>query len=167
MTATLERTTFSTSRLLEFFSEKELAMQMGHSADWWPLAQMTAARHMLGDFQGELESAEVGFDQFPGEAHFFFAKARALAAMGQTEAVDKVIDEFLRVQTRGGSAGCLMSATAVELRAHGYRKEAEGMALRSVEWFEDHPSALSEGSESFAVELWALGYPEAQMVDTW
>ena len=38
MNTTLERTTFSTSRLLEFFTEKELTMQMGHSKDWWPIA---------------------------------------------------------------------------------------------------------------------------------
>jgi len=36
--ATLERTTFATSRLLEFFTEKELSMQIGHESDWWPLA---------------------------------------------------------------------------------------------------------------------------------
>jgi DNA topoisomerase VI subunit B len=34
----LERSTFQTSRLLEFFSEKELAMQMGCPQDQWPLA---------------------------------------------------------------------------------------------------------------------------------
>lgn len=38
MTATLERTTFSTSRLLEFFNEKELAMQIGHERGIWPIA---------------------------------------------------------------------------------------------------------------------------------
>lgn len=36
--ATLERATFATSRLLEFFTEKELSMQIGHDRDWWPLA---------------------------------------------------------------------------------------------------------------------------------
>ena len=34
----LARTTFETSRLLEFFSEKELAMQMGSDKKSWPLA---------------------------------------------------------------------------------------------------------------------------------
>ncbi len=38
MSTTLERTTFSTSRLMEFFSEKELSMQIGHGPDLWPLA---------------------------------------------------------------------------------------------------------------------------------
>ncbi len=33
----LQRTTFSTSRLLDFCSEKELTAQTGHDADDWPL----------------------------------------------------------------------------------------------------------------------------------
>lgn len=37
MTATLERTTFKTSRLLEFCSEKELTAQIGHERGNWPL----------------------------------------------------------------------------------------------------------------------------------
>jgi DNA topoisomerase-6 subunit B len=38
MNHTLERTTFETSRLLEFFTEKELAMQIGVSREAWPTA---------------------------------------------------------------------------------------------------------------------------------
>jgi DNA topoisomerase VI subunit B len=34
----LQRETFTTSRLLEFFSEKELTMQIGHPKDCWPVA---------------------------------------------------------------------------------------------------------------------------------
>jgi len=36
--AILERTTFATSRLMEFFTEKELSMQIGHDRAWWPAA---------------------------------------------------------------------------------------------------------------------------------
>jgi DNA topoisomerase VI subunit B len=38
MTSALVRTAFTTSRLLEFFSEKELTLQMGCTPDLWPLA---------------------------------------------------------------------------------------------------------------------------------
>jgi DNA topoisomerase VI subunit B len=37
VTARLERTTFTTSRLLDFFSEKELTAQTGHGPVQWPL----------------------------------------------------------------------------------------------------------------------------------
>ena len=38
MKGKLERTTFEVSRELEFFSEKELQMQIGHGKHWWPVA---------------------------------------------------------------------------------------------------------------------------------
>ena len=38
MTSTLDRVTFTTSRLMEFFSEKELRMQIGHARPLWLLA---------------------------------------------------------------------------------------------------------------------------------
>jgi DNA topoisomerase VI subunit B len=36
--AVLARTTFETSRLLEFFTDKELRMQIGHGQYMWPIA---------------------------------------------------------------------------------------------------------------------------------
>ena len=39
-TAKLDRTTFSTSRLLDFCSEKELTAQTGHDPDEWPLVAL-------------------------------------------------------------------------------------------------------------------------------
>jgi hypothetical protein len=36
--AMLERTTFTTSRAMEFVTEKELQMQIGHDRDLWPIA---------------------------------------------------------------------------------------------------------------------------------
>ena len=39
-TATFNRETFTTDRTLEFFSEKELQMQIGHSPNWWPVAMV-------------------------------------------------------------------------------------------------------------------------------
>jgi DNA topoisomerase VI subunit B len=40
MDKTLDRTTFATSRLLEFFTETELAMQIGHDCSLWPAAML-------------------------------------------------------------------------------------------------------------------------------
>jgi len=127
---------------------------------WWPLMKMTAAHHMLGHYERELEYAELGLENFPGVAPFYLARLRALAAMGQVGAVDKVIGDFLRVQTRGGSAGGLMSTTVMELRAHGHREEADEMAVRSLKWYESHPLVRPEDSGAFTIELWMLGYPE-------
>ena len=43
MTAPALRTTFSTSRLLEFCSQKELTAQTGHEPDDWPLVDPQGA----------------------------------------------------------------------------------------------------------------------------
>jgi len=129
---------------------------------WWLLTIMTAAYHMLGDYQNELDHATRGLERFPGMAPLFHAKARALAALGQTEAVDELIEEFLRIQTRGGSAGWLMSTTALELRAHGHREAADDMAARAVTWYEGHPSVLLEQSGSLVIELWVLSPVESK-----
>src|SRR3990167_7211754 len=34
----LTRTTFEVGRDMEFFTEKELTMQIGHDREWWPIA---------------------------------------------------------------------------------------------------------------------------------
>jgi hypothetical protein len=39
-TASLSRTTFTTSRLLEFCTRKELTIQTGHPVEAWPLVEL-------------------------------------------------------------------------------------------------------------------------------
>lgn len=53
---TLQRTTFTTSRALEFFSEKELAMQMGFDAAHWPIALL---KELLDNALDACETAGV------------------------------------------------------------------------------------------------------------
>jgi DNA topoisomerase VI subunit B len=55
-TASLQRTHFSTSRLLEFFSETELAMQIGHSEGLWPLA---LAKELVDNAMDACEKAGI------------------------------------------------------------------------------------------------------------
>ena len=54
--AKLERTTFATSRLLEFCSEKELTAQIGHCRDEWPLV---ALKELLDNALDACEEAGV------------------------------------------------------------------------------------------------------------
>jgi len=57
MTAhTLERTAFKTSRLLEFFSEKELQMQIGHPRPAWPIALL---KELIDNALDACESAGI------------------------------------------------------------------------------------------------------------
>ena len=52
----LARETFSISRELEFFTEKELEMQIGHGRDWWPVALL---KELIDNALDACESAEV------------------------------------------------------------------------------------------------------------
>jgi tetratricopeptide (TPR) repeat protein len=125
---------------------------------WFPVELIADALHMLGDYERELGYAELGIERFPGVANFFYQEARALAAMGRIEEVDDVVNEFLQAQTRGLSAGWLMSRAAIELRAHGHRQASNEMAARSVGWYESHPSAIPAGGfEGWSFD-WSFGY---------
>jgi DNA topoisomerase VI subunit B len=56
MTSTLDRTTFQMSRILEFFSEKELQMQIGFPRQAWPIALL---KELIDNALDACESAEV------------------------------------------------------------------------------------------------------------
>jgi DNA topoisomerase VI subunit B len=56
MPQTLERSTFQTSRLLEFFSEKELQMQIGFAKEQWPIALL---KELIDNALDACESAGV------------------------------------------------------------------------------------------------------------
>jgi tetratricopeptide (TPR) repeat protein len=118
---------------------------------------LAEAHHTLGNYERELEYANLGLEHFPEESDFYFAKVRALAAMGQAEAANDVIEEFRRAQTVRWSVGWLMMEAARELRAHGHREESDTMAVRSVEWYENHPPEDAWEGRFFGAALWSAG----------
>jgi serine/threonine protein kinase/tetratricopeptide (TPR) repeat protein len=124
---------------------------------WWAFIRMTAAHHMLGDYEREIEYATMGLEHFPNVSNLFGYKARALAAMGETGAVKEVLGGMLRVQTSGASAGAVMSVVARELRAHGHRRDGDDMAAQADEWYAAHTSAQAAESWHFCNVLWMLG----------
>jgi tetratricopeptide (TPR) repeat protein len=113
---------------------------------WWSLCWMTGALHMLGDYERELEYADLGLERFPDVGYLHYAKARALAAMGLAAEATEVIDACLPVRLREGEVsvnlnlGQVMTETACELRAHGHRRESDDMAARAVAWWEREAS---------------------------
>jgi DNA topoisomerase VI subunit B len=56
MASLLQRETFSTSRLLDFFSEKELAAQCGHARSEWPLV---VAKELIDNALDAAEDAAI------------------------------------------------------------------------------------------------------------
>jgi tetratricopeptide (TPR) repeat protein len=110
----------------------------------WSLLVMTNSLHMLGDYERELEYADLGLEKFPNVAGLHVAKARALAAMGLAVEAKEVIDACFPVKLResGWNLGQLMTRTAGELRAHGHRRASDDMAARAVAWWGNMVSEL-------------------------
>jgi hypothetical protein len=44
---TLSRTTFTLGREIEYFTQKELEMQIGQAVEWWPVAILVGRRARL------------------------------------------------------------------------------------------------------------------------
>jgi tetratricopeptide (TPR) repeat protein len=138
-----------------------LTASSGVRAPWVPLRFMMNSLHMLGDYERELEYADLGLERFPNVASVHFAEARALAAMGLPVQATEVIDACLPVRLREGgwNLGRLMTETACELRAHGHRRASEDMAARAVAWYENtvsEPGTEKRDPEDLLWQAFAL-----------
>jgi len=119
----LARETFSISRESEFFTQKELAMQVGHGREWWPVALIKELMDNALDAcestevppQIEIEVAEDGFavaDNGPGIPEEVIARS--------LDFMQRVSDKALYVSpTRGQLGNALKTVWAAPYVAHG------------------------------------------------
>lgn len=108
---------------------------------WWPRSALAGAHHMCGDYEAELKVADEGLRESPDILGFYARKAAALAALGRTAELDRLVDETLALRARAGTAGLVMRTAAMELRAHGDREASLAMAERAADWFRARPAA--------------------------
>ena len=76
---------------------------------------------------------------------WFFAlimEAQALAALGQMEELERVIEESMAAEPGGSGAtpGALMTTAAAELAAHGFAAASEDLYSRSAAWYDEQPA---------------------------
>ncbi|HSL16288.1 MAG TPA: winged helix-turn-helix domain-containing protein [Methylomirabilota bacterium] len=95
------------------------------------------AHHIIGDFAGELDAARAGLERFPNVLELRSAEARALAAMGDAEGVERAVDAALATPAVTGSAGWVMIHGAASARAHGHQELATDLARKAVRWFRE------------------------------
>jgi tetratricopeptide (TPR) repeat protein len=138
-----------------------------HFEAWWPIAGMVTAQHLVGDYERELEYAERGLARFPNMGALYRHKAGALAAMGQIEAAQTVIDDCTQMKLRepGLNAGLVMAFVALELRAHGHHQKSLDLAGQAVEWLERRAARLGAGAGEpgmLFVHSWVL-----RIADRW
>jgi DNA-binding SARP family transcriptional activator/TolB-like protein len=141
-----------------------LGPERGELRGWRPYwRELTVAHHMLGSHRQELRDARRAREQYPDYASVALFEARALAALGRVEELDRRIAE--RMTSAHGntpSAGALMSAAAAELRAHGHREPAAELNRRALTWYEQRPEEeqksaahrLALGRALYAAERW-------------
>jgi len=109
----------------------------------WHLRNLTGALHMLGKHEEELEEARRGSKIYAGIFNLRAYEARALAAMGRIDEVNKLIEEILTMGPQSyfmyflprGTQGYVMLAAAEDLRAHGHRDASLKIADRAVDWY--------------------------------
>ena len=131
----LERSTFETSRLLEFFSEKELAMQIGHPPELWPLALL---KELIDNSLDGVESAD-GEPSAPRVSIVVEDNALSVQDNGPgipAETVGRSLDYTSRVSnkahyvspTRGALGNALKCVWAVPFVIDGHQGRAEVVA---------------------------------------
>jgi len=100
----------------------------------------TELYHLLGEHERELDVVREGRARLPSSAPLLWYEARALAALGGvTELRPLTADLLANLSDR--TIGVLESL-GEELRAHGYRQEANDVVDRALAWSEAHPPAL-------------------------
>jgi tetratricopeptide (TPR) repeat protein/tRNA A-37 threonylcarbamoyl transferase component Bud32 len=112
---------------------------------------LSAAYHLLGDYEGELEVARQGRQRYPQNQAAHFGEARALAALGRLDDVTARVAAMRSLPAEGFPH--LIEDVADELRAHGHREVAQEVLDESIAWYQSRPQ---DTEESRAALAWTL-----------
>ena len=125
--------------------------------DYWVL--LTAARHMLGDHDEELNEALIARAQYPDSLGVIFAESRARAALGDTEGVQSLLDASINMGAQPGwTVGGLFRATGEALIAHGNAEAGRETLAQAITWYQNLPAEEMESLRfSLAVTLLTAG----------
>jgi tetratricopeptide (TPR) repeat protein len=124
---------------------------------YWEL--LTAARHMLGEHDVELDEALKARAQYPDSLGLIFAESRARAALGDTEGVQSLLDASINMGAQPGwTVGGLFRATGEELIAHGKADAGRETLAQAVTWYQTLPAGEKERLHfSLALTLLSAG----------
>jgi len=111
--------------------------------EWWDDI-ITRAYHMLGKHKNELKQARRYRKQYPDDIRALPTEARALAAMGKMDEINKLVDEsFTLKQEPGYKSGNVILDTGRELKTHGFRNESIQLLERGIRWLNERPKGES------------------------
>jgi TolB-like protein len=108
----------------------------GFTRGWWVYwSDLTSALHMLGDHRRELKEALEGARRFPGIPQMVSVQLRALAALGRTEDVARLLTASVDLPHElGWTPADVMLEAAAELRAHGHGPAAGAALNQARQW---------------------------------
>jgi DNA-binding SARP family transcriptional activator/tetratricopeptide (TPR) repeat protein len=108
-------------------------------------ARLSAALHLTGQFERQLEIGAVVAERFPEDSRSYYYKARALAAMGRIDEIEVLLGEALRlgINPQWGSDGVGLHIVAHdELLAHGFPEAARRVVASGLRFCETADSTL-------------------------
>jgi len=122
--------------------------EMGPDLGWlhtsfayWVL--LTRALHFLGQDERDLVVSKAARDRFPTNRILIQMQLKSLAGLGREAAVDSIIEEALTLRPKGFWGDVQpMEQTVWELRAHGHADAARRLAVRTLAWLKEQPTAL-------------------------
>ncbi len=112
-----------------------------HKWGVWYFERLTAALHMLGDYERELTEARRGIAIYREEPYLVACEVRALAALGRKEEMEREVEASLVLPWRFEVPGRAMIEAALELRAHGNAEASLAAANAAVKWLRSLPAA--------------------------
>ena len=109
--------------------------------------ELTAAQHALGEHDRELELASRCRRLHPDDAVAALLEIRALAAVGRSADVVRLLDQALATPGDAHpSPAALHREAALELLAHGHGAAADALLGRAVAWYRERiASGATEG----------------------
>lgn len=137
---------------------------------WTPhWRRLTEAYHLLGDHTRELDAARRGRSHHPESISALLYEARALAAVGDIDAVVRCVDDASAFPTdRFVDAGDVMLESARELRIHCRSADAAPLVERAIAWYGENDSDCKSAiRKQFAVarSLYEIGrWDEARTI---
>jgi len=132
----------------------------GHAlgTDW--TSQLCNALHRLGQFERELSEAHRARMNFPDQSNLWTLEAEALAALGRTAPLNRLLDEYVAAAPSPGTINHPALQAAIELRAHGHREASIAAAGRAVAFYRSWHGSPSDSTTGPTGLLGALRYSE-------
>jgi len=115
------------------------------------------SHHLLGDFRAELEVARTSRSLYPDESGLIYREVEALAALGQIDELNNLLDECVTLSFPDWTPAARMNQAARMLKIHGHSRNAwEEIYERAIQWYENEPGRTTSSRRGIAVAYYGL-----------